>query len=703
MRRFVPSLILLLLTTGTAFAATTKTRAKARSKLSERVHFTDTLSLLSKLATNPYALNQGSTPPATVLLGGASNAANDVASLGLGGLGGDSATVGSDAAADAVSDSIKNLFNLPADGVEEIQPVAKPSEAPRVKATVTEPVAKAPAQPLKASVPEPVAKTPQEPVKATVTAPVAKTPPQPVKATVAKPIVKASHEPKETKKVMPPKPTKALPKAAPEPVKTPMVKVEKVSVPTQARASQDVKKEVHTPAKKAAPKLLTESVKVKSALSKSVAAKTFVSQKAAVKHALPKNMPTAKAPVKTVAAPAKHSVAIAKKLPLPRKTEGMMALSRSIPKPLKRIELAKKQSAVRVSKTNAIVKPALHKDAKVVSQAKVEASTRKNSEDSAREKQLEAEVAALQAKLAQTSARKKEAPTEMKPKQLVEARLIEPKKSEEREVAETVAVHAKKVQTTLAPVVAATVAPETKVTVAPETKVAPVVEATATVAPAASAASDEELTMTMVPTSVPAASASVVQASQDTTQTTQLSFFGSIFHWFHSLFFGPDPLPVAAPLPKLQQADPNEGRPQFTRQNVESTASAANNDGLADMAISDEWSRKESEDISLLDQVRREDRALRLDAETPKKPSLPATTIARSGSTHISNFWQQLADEDVEIEAALTENGDDLSEYERLKQLQDSKVTASVEAVNNQLDHSALGRRVNLRKGATAA
>jgi hypothetical protein len=321
MRRFVPSLLLLVLTTGTAFAATTKTRSKARAKFGERVHFTDTLSLLSKLATNPNALNQGGSPPATVLLGGASNAANDVASLGLGGLGGDSATVGSDAAADAVSDSIKNLFNLPDQGVPETQPVAKPSVASSVKATVSEPIAKAPDQSPKPNVAEPVAKPLKQPVKATVTAPVAKTPPQPVKATVAKPIVKAPHELQETKKVMPTKPTKALPKAAPELLKTPTAKVEKVSVPSQARASQDKKKEVRTQAKKTAPKLLTKSVKVKSTLSKSVAAKTSVSQKAAVKHALQKSRPTAKASVKTApTTAAKHSVAaVAKKLPLPRR------------------------------------------------------------------------------------------------------------------------------------------------------------------------------------------------------------------------------------------------------------------------------------------------------------------------------------------------------------------------------------------------
>lgn len=695
MRRFVGLFILITFPIGTTLAATTKAKAKAKAK---RVQFTDTLSLLSKLATNPNAITQGASPPGTVLLSATSNAANDVASLGLGGLGGDTATVGSDAAADEVSDSIRSLFNLPDQTAQLTQPSpAKSSVPPRVKTQLLDTSVEAPHEPVKDPVKAPVtqlaAKTSEQSLKPTITKPATKTPQQLPKATATAPLAKTTQRAKEIKKATPKQSAKVVQKAVVKPPSASKPKAETHSVVSATKAShlyQETPKQASKDMKKVTPKLLTKVVKVKHSLTKSFASKITASrtpQPVVVKATSQKKLPAAKVPVKSLGTISKHVDAAPRKISPPRKIEGMVATKMSVPKSLKREELAKNEVAMSSSKTSATKKETVH--SKV--DPPVEAPVRK-SEDLAHEKELEAEVAALQAKLklAATNARKEKDETKNQVRRISDTKAMLSRKDEERAAAKIADAIKEEVQTTVAPVVA-TAAPEKKATVAP-------------VAAAASDSNDSEMTMTMVPTGVPAAT-QVVQASQD----TQVSFFGSIFHWFHNLFFGPDPLPVVTtPTHKLQQPDPNEGRPPFTRQNVENTAMAAHNDGLADMAIGDEWSRKEKEDISLLDQVKREDRALRLDAETPKKSALPAASAVdaeRSGSTHISNFWQTLADEDADIETALTENGDDLEEYERLKKLQDAKVVASVSEINSQLgEHSSLGRRsMHLRKGVAAA
>lgn len=687
MRRLVVLFILLVFPTGIAFAATTKARSKA--KAAERVHFTDTLSLLSKLATNPAEFKQGSVPAAAALLSTSATAANDVASLGLGELGGDSATVGSDAAADAVSDSIKSLFNLP-DQVAQVtdSPVVKPSQPSSAKTSV-----------------KPTAKTLVQPVKAPVAELIPKTPPQPVKMRAVEPVAETIQHPKEMKHAVPQQKPKALQKISTKPPEKLKAKVAKTSVPSNLKAPVPLKvpkkkemqdiKQVERPK----AKLLTESFKSGPTLGRATIPKPSVPHNAAVTSSLQKKSQIVKFPTKPVGVTTRRISSVPRKLTVPEKRKGLLATNISVLKNLKRSEFAKKG----VSKTLAINKRVVHQVSKSFTRAQVSSvkASEKETQDLRHEKELEAEVAALQAKLAETKAKKVEETVETKPKEVVESQATELRRSEEREAAKMSHVLEEQVRVTLAPI-ASTAAPERKVAVAMKEKVA---EATVV-----SDSTDGELTMTMVPTSEPAvmtmvppnapAIQSVVQVQAP--QEPHLSFFGSIFHWFHSLFFGADPIAVQpSPLPRLQQSDPNEGRPPFTRQNVDNTATAAQNDGLADMAIGDEWSRKEGEDIAWMDQVRREDRALRLDAETPKKPSLPAAfPLERSGSTHISNFWQTLADEDADIEGALTQNGDDLAEYDRLKKLQDAKVVASVSEINGQSsDHSALGRRMHLRKG----
>jgi hypothetical protein len=170
------------------------------------------------------------------------------------------------------------------------------------------------------------------------------------------------------------------------------------------------------------------------------------------------------------------------------------------------------------------------------------------------------------------------------------------------------------------------------------------------------------------------------------------------------MFVGtPPPAPVPVQLPPV---DPNAGRPPFSTQNIEKTARSTHDDGLADVFIEDDFVRKEREDVALVESVKREDRALRLDAQTPKKPSMPAPANYQHslGSPHVSSFWGTLADEDGDIENAVSSDNYDLEEYERLKRLQDEKISTAVHAISAHL-HGRLGKdRHALRNtGASAA
>jgi len=119
-------------------------------------------------------------------------------------------------------------------------------------------------------------------------------------------------------------------------------------------------------------------------------------------------------------------------------------------------------------------------------------------------------------------------------------------------------------------------------------------------------------------------------------------------------------------------------------------------DQLADVSIHDAWVDQEAKDAEVVDFVKREDRALRFEAQTPKeKPHLPAPTNFKNdaGSTHISSFWQKLADEDEGIEDALQQGGEDVTEYARLVDEQDEKVASAVSELSGPSGETlAIGR-----------
>lgn len=188
----------------------------------------------------------------------------------------------------------------------------------------------------------------------------------------------------------------------------------------------------------------------------------------------------------------------------------------------------------------------------------------------------------------------------------------------------------------------------------------------------------ETPTMTMFPPGMKQFQSAQLQVPAEESP----SIFTSIARRLHSIFFGPEAAPKAAPKPAPKQPIVLN-QMQTSKQDFGATANAAARDSLADVTIHDMWSDYEKQDDAAVEYVKREDRALRLDAETPKeKPMLPGSGEDHAGSTHISGFWEKLAAEDEGITRALQTGGEDISEYARLVDLQDARVAASVSDIS---------------------
>jgi hypothetical protein len=616
------SLVLLIFPVASTLAAGSK------AKFTEQARFTDTLSLLSRLGRNPNGFNLLMQSTASAVgTGGTAATGGDVSSLDLGHLGVGETVPGSDAAADAVSDSIRSLFNLTQQA--DVAKVAK-------QTNVAKPPAAAVVRPALRKASPPKAKA-----KAAVAAPVTK------KSSELKAKVVAARAPA---KVSAPKQAVKLAPRKDSVRKATLANVQHPS-PSQSHATvAETKKTAPVAAVTHAPKMSKphkQVVVARAAPKKTSAVSVTLAPKQASKHIAPVAVvkprqalvkPRRAAKVHTTKA-AKISKVIAAKAPV--KT------SNGDVKPLSHVQsVAHRAELDEISEQNMLVRRAREAEARRVKE-----------EEARRERELENEVSALKAQLATT----------MPP-----AKVSVPEVKEVKKLAVA----------------------QAKTKVVEAVRLPHVTQAAAAQAP--KVLTTTEMTMTMVPQA-----AAVPQSNADETPPGgSVSFFGSIGHWFHTLFFGPDPVPAPVPTLPPPLPDPDAGRPPFSRQDVEKNAVSAHDDGLSDMAIEDDWSNKEQEDISFIDRMKREDRAIRLDAETPRKPSLPAPSNYRhdSGSTHISNFWGTLAEEDADIESALEQDGDDLSEYERLKKLQDAKVVASVSEISGAVgDHLALERRRHLR------
>lgn len=718
MRDVTISLVLLVVLPAGALATGVKRR------LAGQARFTDTLSLLSKLNQNPYALNQA-LPSAPISLSqahsgaGAASGTSDATGLeafsGLGG--GQAATVGSDAAADAVSDSIKNLFNLPDQAAPSIASKAaavKPKQAAKAARSSTPSVPKA-------------------------------SPPH---------VVKQAQPPAPKHSVAPPvaKPRTATPVATPKKAVVPTVKVAQATKPKPASVPKVAKAIASLPkptpahvAKASAPK------QVPAEMAKSPP-KPKAKAKAAPAASQPKPVPAKKSstlPAATAAAPTK-------KAPAPQKTAAKKIFSmvaKVVHAPTQKAQMP----AVAKPQTPVAAKPVVAKPEVPKAKAAPADTQKETAAMKSREAELEAEVSELKAKIAKEASapKAKPAPAEVTPAVPIKQHTVQPVVAPKPPRTESPALpqHAPTpptkstglahVNTAVSKEVVSTAETRSEVEdssddfdgdyegfslASPSTKLLPplyraeapaVTEAPAVmkkaeaaqVAPVVVASQKAPVVTEPAPTTVPAQAAqaepmamTMVPESAEVTVAPQvsvanpgqpISFFTSVGHWFHNFFLGPDPpappVPTQAPAP-----DPNAGRPPFSKQDIEHTALSAKEDGLSDVAIEDDFANKVAEDESHIDRIKREDRALRLEAETPKKPSMPAPANFQhdSGSTHISNFWGTLADEDADIERALAQDGDDLSEYERLRKLQDAKVVASVSEITGPLgSHLAIERR----------
>jgi hypothetical protein len=124
-----------------------------------------------------------------------------------------------------------------------------------------------------------------------------------------------------------------------------------------------------------------------------------------------------------------------------------------------------------------------------------------------------------------------------------------------------------------------------------------------------------------------------------------------------------------------------------------STAKAARKDGFHSIAIEDPWAQMEQDDAAQVEQVRREDTALRLAASVVAPPRRPTEEeIVSQRATHIGNFWKALEREDGYIGATIDTG--DFDDYGRLQRRQDARMASAGDDLE-----SAARRQWQLRHG----
>jgi len=589
-----------------ALAAGTQRRFTSESK------FTDALSVLSRMTANPSSLS-------IALDQAGSRASNVFASGNAAGVGGaESATIGSDAAADALTNSIGSLF-------EDDVPNAMGFKKTAAEATVP----KAPTVPMASASKAPVALKVEASKALKVNAP-----PPP-----AGPKTKAPQAPKVKAQPAPPVRKGNVPQAPPAP---------KANVPKVTQAPP-------------APKATVP--KAPSAVPKAIDG---------TKRVVPATKHSEHSPHPKLAATSVHPGTAKKQVKAAMSKHSMMSKSVQVGKP----QVAKPKPTLSKKSGSAT------KHTSGIGQLQPKGSIKVE--------ELEAEVSALKAKLVTVKPLKGTLPPPHQPAApptIVSAATVVAKKLSA--APPPVAVNGP-VAANRQPAVSSRVAALSPVTrhggvvlEASEGQAVPAEHATVSPSKAPTPVqlpTSSVLSMTMVPIAA-VAPASLTAASGP--QST--SFFAAVSDWLRTMFEG---RPLPAPLPaQLSPPDPNAGRPAFSTQNIAQTARSTYEDGLADVAIEDEFAQREREDAALVETVKREDRSLRLDAETPRKPSMPAPANYQHslGSPHVSSFWGTLAEEDADIANAVSRDDYDLTEYERLTALQDDKVLTAANAINAHL------------------
>lgn len=162
---------------------------------------------------------------------------------------------------------------------------------------------------------------------------------------------------------------------------------------------------------------------------------------------------------------------------------------------------------------------------------------------------------------------------------------------------------------------------------------------------------------------------SVAQVSERKPPT----WWSSLISWFTGT-------PAEAPLPKPVQKrasllDARKIRKQVVhaKQNSSLTALAAFDDSQHTISISESFGDLERQDEDDEIKVEHEDAAARTDAETKEPVPQESPEQLKQRQVHISNVFSALEEEDDQITASL-QNTDDLSEYSRLSNLQDSSM-----------------------------
>jgi len=198
----------------------------------------------------------------------------------------------------------------------------------------------------------------------------------------------------------------------------------------------------------------------------------------------------------------------------------------------------------------------------------------------------------------------------------------------------------------------------------------------------------------------PFAVGTFTQAPSDVTAhpawgSQSMSFWG----WISSFFGGSSTtaMPTLRGGPNVKVSSLLTVESQGHKQNAERTARATADDSMHSVSLGDPWTELEKEDDSQEDLLRHKDVVARIVAHRADAPHKPTKAELESRhQTDISSFWGSLEQEDRSIERSLSENGDDLEQYERLTQFQNERVNQA-QAVLEQ-DNLNFDGRVRLKK-----
>lgn len=111
-----------------------------------------------------------------------------------------------------------------------------------------------------------------------------------------------------------------------------------------------------------------------------------------------------------------------------------------------------------------------------------------------------------------------------------------------------------------------------------------------------------------------------------------------------------------------------------SKQNSSVTALAAFDDSQHTISISESFGDLERQDEDDQERVEHEDATARTDAQTQEAVPKESPEQLKNRQVHISNVFSALEEEDDQIQSSL-QNTDDLSEYSRLSNLQDTSMS----------------------------